>query len=227
MKIVQNFLTKNDCYRLGRKITPKGLMIHSIGTPQPKASVFLKTWNAPGVAACVHAFIDGNDGTVYQTLPWNHRGWHAGGAANDTHIGVEMCEPDTIQYTGGASFKDLNPTKTKEVVLRTYQSAVELFAFLCEEYQLDPLKDIIGHKDGHKLGIASNHGDPDHLWEKFGLSMDGFRKDVQAQMKQGEAPKGTSPLYRVQLGAFSKKENADKLAAELKAKGYQTYIVKA
>ncbi len=34
-------------------------------------------------------------------------------------------------------------------------------------------------------------------------------------------------LYRVQVGAFSQKANAEKLAAELKAKGYQTYIVKA
>lgn len=32
-------------------------------------------------------------------------------------------------------------------------------------------------------------------------------------------------LYRVQVGAFSQKANAEKLAAELKAKGYQTYIV--
>lgn len=40
----------------------------------------------------------------------------------------------------------------------------------------------------------------------------------------------TSPvttLYKVQVGAFSKKENADKLLAELKSKGYQGYIVKA
>lgn len=33
------------------------------------------------------------------------------------------------------------------------------------------------------------------------------------------------PLYRVQLGAFKSKANAEKLADELRAKGYQTYIV--
>ena len=32
-------------------------------------------------------------------------------------------------------------------------------------------------------------------------------------------------LYKVQLGAFSKRAKAEALAAELKAKGYQTYIV--
>ena len=89
MKIVQAILNKNPCYTANRKITVKGLMLHSTGCPQPKASVFLNSWNSPAHKnSCVHAFIDGNDGTVYQTLPWNHRGWHAGGSANNTHIGV-------------------------------------------------------------------------------------------------------------------------------------------
>ena len=80
MKIVQAILNKNPCYTANRKITVKGLMLHSVGCPQPKASVFLNSWNSPAHKnSCVHAFIDGNDGTVYQTLPWNHRGWHAGG----------------------------------------------------------------------------------------------------------------------------------------------------
>lgn len=34
-------------------------------------------------------------------------------------------------------------------------------------------------------------------------------------------------IYRVQVGAFSKKENAEKLLAELKAKGYNPFITKA
>lgn len=48
MNIIQNILTKNDCYKSGRKITIKGLMLHSVGCPQPNASVFLKNWNKPG-----------------------------------------------------------------------------------------------------------------------------------------------------------------------------------
>ena len=73
MKLVQSILTKNDCYKSGRKITVKGLMLHSVGCSQPNASVFVKNWNRSGLEACVHGFIDGNTGTVYQTLPWNHR----------------------------------------------------------------------------------------------------------------------------------------------------------
>lgn len=96
MRLVESFLTKNPCYTAGRKITVKGLMLHSVGCPQPRAQVFLDSWNCASFgSACVHGFIDGNDGTVYQALPWNHRGWHCGsgskGSGNNTHIGVEMC----------------------------------------------------------------------------------------------------------------------------------------
>ena len=65
MKINQNILTKNDCYQSNRKISPRGLMLHSVGCPQPSASVFLKNWNKPNYQVCVHAFIDGNTGEVY------------------------------------------------------------------------------------------------------------------------------------------------------------------
>jgi hypothetical protein len=185
MKIIQSILTQNDCYKAGRKITVKGLMLHSVGCSQPKASVFINQWNKSGIEKCVHGFIDGNTGDVHQTLPWNHRGWHGGGSCNNTHIGVEMCEPSTIKYTGGASFTDLNPTKTKETVLRTYNAAVELFAFLCEEFHLNPLTDIISHSEGFRKGIASNHSDPEHLWKFYGLSMNSFREAVETRMLLG------------------------------------------
>ena len=69
MKIIEKFLTKNPCYTCGRTITPKGLMLHSVGCPQPSAMVFINQWNPPanGREVCVHGFIDGNTGDVYQT----------------------------------------------------------------------------------------------------------------------------------------------------------------
>ncbi len=197
MQLVQNFLTQNPCYKAGKKIKVKGLMLHSVGCPQPSAESFIKKWNNPESGrACVHAFIDGNTGTVYQTLPWEHRGWHGGGSSNDTHIGVEMCEPSCIKYTGGASFNCTDRDAAMAVVKRTYDSAVELFAILCKEFGLNPLGDgvIVSHKEGHDRGIASGHGDPDHLWNglQAGYTMDGFRRDVAAAMeslkKQGEPP---------------------------------------
>lgn len=187
MKLIESFLTNNPCYKQGKKLTVKGLMLHSVGCAQPSASVFIKNWNkADYDRACVHGFIDGNDGTIYQTLPWNTRGWHAGGAANNTHIGVEMCEPACIKYTGGAKFACSNPSEAKVVATRTYSSAVELFAMLCGLFSLDPMADgvIISHSEGYKRGVASGHADPEHLWNQLGLpfTMDTFRHDVQETM---------------------------------------------
>lgn len=197
MKLVESFLTKNDCYKGGRKITPKGLMLHSVGTAQPDATVFVKNWNKSGLTKCVHGFISALDGVVYQTLPWHHRGWHAGGSGNNTHIGVEMCEPSQIQYTGGVSFKikgstpaeiAVNKEKAISAAMTAYNSAVELFAMLCKQYNLDPMKDICSHAEGYKKKIASNHGDPDHLWRQLGMSvsMDTFRAAVKDKMKSNE-----------------------------------------
>jgi hypothetical protein len=150
MKLVESILTKNPCYTAGRKITVKGLMLHSVGCPQPSAQVFIKNWNQSTYdRACVHGFIDANERTVYQTLPWNHRGWHGGGSSNNTHIGVEMCEPACIKYTSGANFTCSDPAAAKAAAKRTYEAAVELFAMLCGKFSLDPLKDgvILSHKE--------------------------------------------------------------------------------
>ena len=202
MILKQEFLTQNPCYYRNvikyddrfatfQKRGAQGLMLHSVGCPQPNASVFLKLWNKPSFYdACVHGFIDGNSGIVYQTLPWHFRGWHGGGVSNDTHIGVEMCEPACIKYTGGSNFVCSDLAQAREVAHRTYNSAVELFAHLCKQLNLDPLKDgvIISHKEGHARGIATNHGDPEHLWRGLGMSltMDGFRKDVYKKLHEEE-----------------------------------------
>lgn len=216
MKLVQSILTKNPCYTAGRKITVKGLMLHSVGCSQPKASVFINSWNSASYSnACVHGFIDGNDGTVYQTLPWNYRGWHAGGDANNTHIGVEMCEPACIKYTGGSSFTCSDTVTAKACVERTYRAAVELFAMLCKEYGLNPLTDIISHKEGHAKGIASNHGDPEHLWTglKMGYTMDTFRQAVKAEMNGTANPAPTAPVISgTQASAFKNLSEAEVIA---------------
>lgn len=162
-------------------------MLHSVGCPQPSAAVFVKNWNrADYDQACVHGFIDANTGDIHQTLPWNRRGWHCGAGANNTHIGIEMCEPTCIKYTGGATFTCSDPTTPKAAVTWTYNAAVELFAMLCKQFNLDPLADgvILSHKEGCARGIASNHDDPEHLWNQLGMNytMNTFRAAVKAAM---------------------------------------------
>lgn len=188
MKIIESFLTKHKCYKSDRRIKVKGLMLHSVGVNQPSASVFLKSWNLDGKVECVHAFIDANTGNIHQTLPWKHRANHCGGSGNSTHIGIEMCEPHCIKYTSGSSFTcpDSDTATARKMVKRMYDSAVELFAKLCIEYGLDPMTKgvIVSHREGYDLGIASNHGDPEHLWKGLntGYTMDKFRIAVRDVM---------------------------------------------
>ena len=225
MKLVESIMTRNPCYTVGRKITVKGLMLHSVGCPQPKASAFISSWNSPAHdTSCVHGFIDGNDGTVYQTLPWNHRGWHCGsgnkGSGNNTHIGVEMCEPACIRYTAGSNFTCSNLAEARSVAKCTYEAAVELFAMLCKKYSLDPLADgvVISHREGHSRGIASNHGDPEHLWAQLGMgyTMDSFRRAVKAAMGGASScGSGTDGYTKIMGDAVA---TAEQMRAYIKAK---------
>lgn len=183
---IEALVTNNRCYQVATPLRPQGLMLHSIGCPQPNAAVMARYYNQyqpGGQSVCVHGFIQ-RDGTYYQTLPYTMRAWHCGGSANSTHIGIEMTEPASIVYTGGANWRDLDPAATEAHVRGTYAAAVELFAQLCTQYALDPLEDgvIISHAEGAARGIASAHADPTHLWRAFGLTMDGFRHDVAAAM---------------------------------------------
>ena len=184
MEIIRCYLTKNPCFIGGRKIAVKGIMLHSVCYEQPSALPFIINWNHIDYdESCVHCFIDANDGTAYQTLPWDHRGWHCGsginGSANDTHIGIEVCEPKKGMTPDGRE-------AAKNAVKRTYESAVELCAMLCAYFSLDPLTDgvIISHNEGYELGLASDHNDPESTWTSYGadFTMDMLRQDVADRM---------------------------------------------
>ena len=185
MKLFSCILTENDCYRRGIRITPKGVMVHSTGANNPWLRRYVQPddgrlgkntnandWNRPGLDVCVHAFIGKTaDGSVavYQTLPWDRRGWHAGsgrnGSANDGYLSFEICEDGLADR----AYFD-----------KAFRAAAELTAYLCKLFDLDPLRDgvVIDHSEGHSRGIASNHGDVSHWLKKFGRTMDDFRRDV-------------------------------------------------
>lgn len=211
MKLIKYYSINNACYKNNvnkadgrytafQRRGPEGLMLHSVGCSQPSAKVFADQWNRNGMEVAVHAVLQA-DGTVYQCLPWNYRGWHCAGSANNTHVGVEMTEPSQIKYTGGSTFTVLDKAAAQAQARGTYQTAVHLFAQLCKEYGLNPLAHgvIISHHEGYLQGVASNHGDPEHLWKGLGLSytMDGFRRDVKAAMPTASGSVTNSRKYAI------------------------------
>lgn len=186
MVISNRLLVNSDCYRTNRTITPKGVMVHSTGVAQPNPEVFIRAWNKPGVLAATHGIVS-KEG-VFQLLPWNHRGWHAGkgskGSANNTHISFEICEPAGHTYRGG-TMVGYDPVKNAGYFEAIYRNAVELTAMLCTMYKLNPLAPgvVICHREGHTQGVASNHSDVMQWFPKHGKSMDTFRQDVAKAMK--------------------------------------------
>jgi len=211
-------------------MTPKGVMVHSTGANNPNLKRYVgpddgllgvnqygNHWNTDkpgGRSVCVHAFIGKlKDGSIatYQTLPWDMVGWHSGSgskgsaknANNNGYIGFEICE---------------DSTNDAAYLKKVYTEAVELVAYLCKKYNLDPLKDgvVICHSEGHARGIASNHGDVMHWWPKHGLSMDTFRKAVAAEM--GAAAPAAKPAVPT-ASAGNAEDNAAKIWKYLIGKG--------
>ena len=220
MNLHKLIFTNNNCYKAGRKITPKGIMVHSTGANNPWLKRYVgpddgllgvnkngNHWNTPlpdGIQVCVHGFIgklaDGSIAT-YQTLPWDMRGWHAGGKANDSYIGFEICEDALSDSSYFAA---------------VYKEAVELCVYLCKQFNLTE-NDIICHSEGYKKGIASNHGDVMHWFPKHGKSMNTFRADVKRLLNANQEDEEMEQL---------KKEVAElkKEVAELKSPAIYNYI---
>lgn len=182
-------LTKNDCYKTNRKMTPKGIVVHSTGANNTSLKRYIgpddgrigkntnnNHWNLPGVSKCVHAFI-GKDkhGSVctYQTLPLNVCCWGVGSGTKGSY----NYSPAYLQ------FEILEDNlKSKTYFDKVMKEAQELCAKWCKDYNI-PVDKIVSHKEAHDKGYGSNHKDCDHWLAEFGRDMDWFRSEVSKLLK--------------------------------------------
>ncbi len=142
--IAEKLMKKNRCFLAGAKWKggkPTGIMIHSNGCQGVAAKDWPGRWNNMLSSKAAHAHVDST--SVVQALPWNIRGWHAGGKANQTHLGVEFSEP---------------LTDTPEDFAAAWERGVWLTVYWCQMFGLTA-DNVIAHYEGYKLGVASNHGD--------------------------------------------------------------------
>ena len=231
LNIKKNYLTNNRCYQKGITCAKIGIQIHTIGCAQGTAQSVADYWNQPAVSACVHYVCDADvPGNVLQLLPETYRSWADAGWGNNNLISIEICESDYISYTGGANYTIKDEAKFKADILRGYNTAILLCAKICKERGWDPLAKlsngmylISSHNEGRLAGLSSAHVDPDHVWGRFGLTMDGFRKAVKAAMTSG------GPYYvrkawdraDTQIGSYTYLDNAKKVCRS----GYHVYDV--
>lgn len=247
LKFYQQLATNNPCFRKNvMRDKTTHLILHSTGADNPNLKRYVTPddghlgnnpnnngWNNAKSDTLVHAVIGKNKKGVieaYQIAPWGMKVWGCGsgknGSGNSFAIQVEMCEDQTL----GASY-------AKEV----YAVAVKLFAHLCKAYNISP-DNIWSHFEANKKGYASAHVDPEHWWTGTNafLSMTGFRNDVKALLDGDKSKEQSTPaktettatnksgtLYRVQVGAFSERTNANRMIVKLKAAGYSGVVVES
>ena len=228
MDIIVAYASNNLCYKSAQPMKPVGLLLHSTGCNNPNLKRYVNCptecgvnanknyWDVPqpdGQKKCVHGFIgyDKNKKVrAAQILPHDISSWGCGkgskGSFNYNPTGFiqyELCEDSTTDAT---YFK------------QAWDCAVELFAGLCVQYNLNPLGKnvIVSHKEAATLGYASNHGDPEHWFAKHGKTMDDFRKAVKAKMGNATTTAPSKAKYTVQVGAFASKQNAENYAAKIR-----------
>lgn len=198
------FMRQSTWYRGTGKTTVRGVLWHSTGANNKTLKRYVQPddnaadrarmlellgvnksgndWNHSERQAGVHAFIgtlaNGDVATV-QVGPWDKKAWGCAsgpkGSCNNGWIQFEICEDNL----GDPAYFE-----------KVYREAVELTAYLCKLYNLDPqgtvtyngvrVPVILCHQDSYQLGLGSNHGDVLHWFPKYGKSMQTVRDDVSA-----------------------------------------------
>lgn len=201
---MQCFMRQSTWYKGAGTTTVRGVLWHSTGANNPNLKRYVQPddnapdrakmlellgvnnnrndWNHITHQAGVHAWIgklaNGEVATI-QAGEWNKEAWGCGpgtkGSCNNGWIQFEICE-DNLS----------DPVYFEKV----YREAVELTAYLCKLYNLDPqgtvtycgvqVPVILCHQDSNRLGLGSAHADVLHWFPKFGKNMQAVRDDVSA-----------------------------------------------
>ena len=171
--VEKDYLTVNPYSRPGEPLEKvNGVVIHYVGNPGTTAHANRNYFEslASGLEntyASSH-FIVGLEGEVIQCVPLTEIAYASNTRNGDT-VSIEVCHPD----------------ETGEFSPVTYDRTVELTAWLCREFRLDPSQDVIRHYDVTGKECPRYYVEHPEAW-------DDFRADVASEMKrQNEAEKNS------------------------------------
>ena len=171
--VEKDYLTVNPYSRPGDALEKiNGVVIHYVGNPGTTAHANRNYFEslASGLEntyASSH-FIVGLEGEVIQCVPLTEISYASNTRNGDT-VSIEVCHPD----------------ETGEFSPVTYDRTVELTAWLCREFRLDPSQDVIRHYDVTGKECPRYYVEHPEAW-------DAFRADVASEMKrQNEAEKNS------------------------------------
>lgn len=219
------FIKVNKYARSGKKLkSVRKIVMHYTANPGGTAENHYRYFNnLENNYASAHFFIDKDEALCI--IPLNEMAYHANDTqrrnedgsswrgvkellpnANELSIGIEMCiERD---YS-------LHP----DMIKRT----IEVVAELCKRYKLDPLKDIVRHRDVTYKNCPA-------LWVKNPTQFEDFKKDVNELVNPSKPI--DEQVYRVrkswedvasQIGAFKELDSAKELADSNAKDGFEVY----
>ena len=158
--VVQDLLPVNEWSRPGTALEKiDAVVIHYVGNPgttaQANRNYFASLSSGEeGTYASSH-FIVGLEGEVLQCIPLMEISYASNTRNSDT-VAIEVCHPD----------------ETGKFSPVTYDRLVELTAWLCREFRLDPERDVIRHYDVTGKICPKYFVEEPAAWDQFRMDVD-------------------------------------------------------
>ena len=164
--VTKDLLTVNEWSRPGDPLKRvNGIVLHYVGNPNTTAQANRNYFEslssgAERTYASSH-FIVGLEGEVLQCIPLTEIAYASNTRNGDT-IAIEVCHPDAAGEYSPA----------------TYAKVIELTAWLCRSFRLDPEEDVIRHYDVSGKRCPLYYVDHPEAWESL---LADIAAEVQAQ----------------------------------------------
>ena len=165
--VEQDYIPVNDWSRPGTPLEDiNAVVIHYVGNPGTTARANRNYFASlssgkEGTYASSH-FVVGLEGEVVQCVPLTEVAYASNTRNGDT-VSIEVCHPD----------------ETGEFSPVTYGRCVELAAWLCREFKLDPETDVIRHYDVTGKECPLYYVEHPEAWERL-------KADVAAELEREE-----------------------------------------
>ena len=200
MALVQS-LIGSDKYNIKcpYSMKAKGICVHNTGNDAP-AKNEISYMKSNNMEVSFHVAID--DVEAIQGIPFNRNAWACGdganGEGNRNYIQIEIC----YSKSGGIKFNNAEKRAAKEI------------AALLKQYGWT-INNVKKHQDFSNKYCP--HRTLDNGWKRF-LTM------IEVELSNLNKPANTVK-YRVVTGSFTSLDNANARVKELKAKGFDSFIL--
>lgn len=177
-------------------------------------------------------YVVGKDGSIGLSVEEKDRAWSSGGYdknGNPIRVnGISGADNDHRAITIEVASDTTHPYAVTD---KAYAALIDLVTDICKRNNIKKLlwkgdKSLVGQIDKQNMTVhrwfAAKACPGEYLYERHGAIAD----EVNKRLNTTEETQPSTPrtLYRVQVGAYSKKSNAESMLSKLKALGFDAYI---